>query len=39
MKPSDYCKQVLKMPNVKNYDSVIKYFSDVDSLVEAIKQY
>lgn len=39
LKPSDYCKQVLKMPNVKNYDSVIKYFSDVDSLVEAIKQY
>ena len=37
LKPSDYCKQVLRMSHVKNYDSVIEYFSDADTLVEAIK--
>ena len=39
LKPSDYCKQVLRMSHVKNYDSVIEYFSDADTLVEAIKKY
>jgi hypothetical protein len=39
LKPSDYCKQVLKIHNIKNYDFVIDYFSDVDSLVAAMKQY
>lgn len=27
------------MSHVKNYDSVIEYFSDADTLVEAIKKY
>ena len=39
LKPSDYCKQVLKIHNIKNYDFVIDYFSDVDSLIDAMKQY
>lgn len=39
LKPSDYCKQVLKIHNIKNYDFVIDYFSDVDSLIAAMKQY
>jgi len=39
LKPSDFCKQNLKMPKVKNYDSVIQYFSDVTQLVNAIKEY
>lgn len=39
LKPSDYCKQVLKIHNIKNYDFVIDYFSDVASLLNAMKQY
>lgn len=39
LKPNDYCKQVLKIHNIKNYDFVIDYFSDVDSLIDAMKQY
>lgn len=39
LKPSEFCKQRLKMPKVKNYDSVMKYFSDVQKLIEAIKGY
>lgn len=39
LKPSDYCKQVLKIHNIKNYDFVIDYFSDVDSLLDAMQQY
>ncbi len=36
-KPSDYCKQKLKLSNVKSYDFVKEYFSDVDKLLDAIK--
>ena len=39
LKPSDYCKQILKMSDVKSYNSVIDYFSDVDSLLDAMQQY
>lgn len=39
LKPSDYCKQVLRMSNVKRYDFVIGYFSDVSVLVNVLKQY
>ena len=39
LKPSDYCKQKLKMSNVKRYDFVTDYFSDVSVLVDVLKQY
>jgi hypothetical protein len=38
-KPSDYCKQNLKYPNVKSYDFVIQYFSNIKILLFAIEQY
>ena len=37
-KPSDYCKQKLKLSNVKSYDFVKEYFSDVSKLLDAIKK-
>ena len=39
MKPSDYCKSILKMPRVKEYDYVRDYFSDIDKLLEALEEY
>ena len=39
MKPSDFCKQVLKMPHVKNYNFVYNYFSDANILVSVLKLY
>lgn len=38
-KPSDFCKTDLKIPKVKNYDFVKRYFSDVDTLIAAIHEY
>lgn len=38
-KPSDYCKQNLKYPDVKSYAFVKDYFSDIANLINAIKQY
>ncbi|WP_270812934.1 hypothetical protein [Hungatella effluvii] len=38
-KPSDYCKQNLKYPEVKSYVFVKDYFSDIDKLINAIKLY
>ncbi len=38
-KPSDFCKMNLHMHNVKSYDFVKKYFSNPQTLVEAIKEY
>ena len=38
-KPSDYCKEKLKMKNVKSYHFVKEYFSDPNILVAAIKKY
>jgi hypothetical protein len=38
-KPSDYCKQNLKYPDVKRYQFVRKYFSDISTLISAIKKY
>ena len=38
-KPSDFCKENLKMPDVKSYDYVLDYFSDSRILVAAIKEY
>lgn len=38
-KPSDFCKEDLKMSDVKSYDFVKEYFEDPDTLVEAIQEY
>lgn len=38
-KPSDFCKEDLKMPNVKSYDYVKSYFANSSVLVGAIKKY
>ena len=38
-KPSDFCKQDLKMRDVKSYLFVKEYFSNTDILVAAIKKY
>lgn len=38
-KPSDYCKQDLRMSKVKSYDFVKKYFSNPDVLIQSIKKY
>ena len=38
-KPSDFCKEDLKMAHVKAYDFVRDYFADVSVLVKAIKKY
>ena len=38
-KPSDFCKEDLKMPNVKSYDYVKNYFANVSVLIDAIKKY
>ncbi len=38
-KPSDFCKEDLKMTNVKSYCFVKDYFSDPDILLAAIRKY
>ncbi len=38
-KPSDFCKEDLKMPDVKSYEFVKSYFADPMVLVDAIKKY
>ncbi len=38
-KPSDYCKQDLKISDVKSYKFVRDYFSDVNKLISAIQTY
>lgn len=38
-KPSDFCKTDLRMHNVKSYDFVKDYFSNPETLVNAIKEY
>jgi hypothetical protein len=39
IKPSKFCKTKLKISNVKNYHFVKSYFSNVDQLVECIREY
>ncbi|VWL85848.1 hypothetical protein [Oceanivirga miroungae] len=39
LKPSEYCKQILKISSVKDYDFVKEYFNDVNKLLNAIKLY
>ena len=38
-KPSTFCKEILKYHDVKSYDFIIEYFSDVELLLKAIKEY
>lgn len=38
-KPSEFCKIELRMHDVKSYDFVKDYFSDPQTLVNAIKEY
>ncbi|MCR5803796.1 MAG: hypothetical protein K6G47_06000 [Clostridia bacterium] len=39
MKPSEYCKTVLKISDVKKEDFLKEYFSDTNRLIFAIKEY
>lgn len=39
MKPSEFCKTVLKFSKVKNYEFVKGYFSDTDKLIKSILEY
>jgi len=39
LKPSEYCIQKLKLPNVKTKEFLENYFSDIDELVELVKKY
>ena len=39
LKPSEYCKQLLKKRNVKSSGFIKEYFKDVNKLVNAIKEY
>ena len=39
MKPSTYCKAFLKYPDVKRYDFIINYFSDMEVLLNALHEY
>ena len=38
-KPSDYCKQVLKINTVKSPTFIKEYFSNIDDLVKSIREY
>ena len=38
-KPSDFCKENLRMSDVKSYDYVFEYFSNPEILINAIKEY
>ena len=39
LKPSTYCKAFLKYPDVKSYDFIINYFSDMEVLLNALHEY
>ncbi|MCM1308566.1 MAG: hypothetical protein NC223_08210 [Butyrivibrio sp.] len=39
LKPSAYCKSALRYKNVKNYDFVLQYFSDINILKKALNEY
>ena len=39
VKPSEYCKQSLKLRQIKEYDYIRDYFSDVNHLISVIKEY
>lgn len=39
MKPSEFCKVVLRLSSVKSYEFVKGYFSDTNKLLESIREY
>lgn len=39
LKPSTYCKVFLKYPDVKSYNFVTKYFSNMEVLLHALHEY
>lgn len=39
MKPSEYCKSVLKLKSIKSYGYVKDYFSDSEELIKCINEY
>lgn len=39
LKPSDYCKSVLGIKDVKSTDYIKEYFEDSDFLIDSIKEY
>ncbi len=39
MKPSEFCKIILKLSSVKNYKFVKDYFSNTDKLLKSIHEY
>lgn len=39
LKPSEYCKQILKIQKIKEYKYVYEYFSDISRLLDAITKY
>lgn len=39
IKPSDYCKINLRISNVKSYEFIREYFSDIQVLIGAIQKY
>lgn len=38
-KPSVYCKSRLGISNVKSYDFITRYFSEIDTLISALQKY
>ena len=39
MSPSEYCKSILKMKNVKSVSFVKEYFSDISVLEKSLYEY
>ena len=39
LKPSIYCKSFLRYPDVKSYDFVTEYFTDMEVLLNALHEY
>lgn len=39
MKPSEFCKSKLNYKYVKSYSFILEYFSDIDKLINSIKEY
>lgn len=39
IKPSEFCKETLKLPSVKTAEFIENYFSDIEDLLYAIKEY
>ena len=39
IKSSNFCKDILKLSSVKSKEYIEEYFSDIDDLLNAIKEY